>query len=483
LRRSRVSVDAAARHLADPRDIAHLTEAGVTATARRLGAPTTSPGVPIGRALPSRQRIYGSWEDMHLDIWGTRTGKTTSRAIPAILAAPGCLLVTSNKRDVVDATRLIRDRAGTVWVFDPHQIAGEDPTWWWNPLSYVTDVDKAMRLAAIFADFSRAVGAKQDAYFDPKGEQLLAYMLLAAAAAGEPITIVHEWLSDPTDATPVDVLRRTGHHMPAHAVQGVINYADKQRDGIYGTAEKAVSWLVNPAVTRWITPGGRRTPEFRPEEFVRGTDTLYSLSMEGRSGAAVVAALNVAVIEAAEELSTRSPGGRLPVPFLGVLDEAANGVRWRDLPDRYSHYGSRGIILMTILQSWSQGVEVWGDHGMRKLRDAANIRVFGGGQLDAAFLEDLSRVLGEFEPETTSISVQRGAGRSRSTTVSTRPERILDLADLAALPRGRAIVLASGTRPILIETEPWTRGPRAAEVEESLARYSPPGEPVEAVDA
>ena len=42
-----------------------------------------------------------------------------------------------------------------------------------------------------------------------------------------------------------------------------------------------------------------------------------------------------------------------------VLDEAANVCRWRDLPNLYSHYGSRGIILMTILQSWSQGVEVW----------------------------------------------------------------------------------------------------------------------------
>ena len=41
---------------------------------------------------------------MHIDIWGPRTGKTSSRAVPAILDAPGSVLVTSNKRDVVDAT-------------------------------------------------------------------------------------------------------------------------------------------------------------------------------------------------------------------------------------------------------------------------------------------------------------------------------------------------------------------------------------------
>ena len=58
------------------------------------------------------------------DIWGPRKGKTTSRAIPTIMAAPGAVLVTSNKRDVVDATRDPRARRGRVWVFDPQAIAG-----------------------------------------------------------------------------------------------------------------------------------------------------------------------------------------------------------------------------------------------------------------------------------------------------------------------------------------------------------------------
>ena len=37
------------------------------------------------------------------------------------------------------------------------------------------------------------------------------------------------------------------------------------------------------------------------------------------------------------------------------------------------------IVLLTILQSWSQGVEVWGEGGMRKLWSAANVKVYGGG--------------------------------------------------------------------------------------------------------
>ena len=67
--------------------------------------------------------------------------------MPAILDAPGGVLVTSNKRDVVDATRDVRAKAGPVWVFDPQAIALEEPTWWWNPLSYVTDEVKAAKMA------------------------------------------------------------------------------------------------------------------------------------------------------------------------------------------------------------------------------------------------------------------------------------------------------------------------------------------------
>ncbi len=477
-RHPRVAVDAAARHMTGRRDIAHLTAAATRATARRLGVPEdAAPGFPIGLALPGRERIYGSWEDMELDIWGPRTGKTTSRAIPVIVQAPGAVLATSNKRDVVDATRGIRERAGEVWVFDPHRIVDEPASWWWNPLSYVVDVDRARRLAALLSGYSRAAEAKTDAYFDPMGEQLLSFMLLAAAASKEPITTVYRWLSDSTDTRPVDALRRAGHHLPAAATQGVINFADKQRDGVYGTALKAVDWLVDPQVTRWVAPDPRESrPEFDPHEFVRGAGTVYSMSMEGRSGGAIVAAVNVAVLEAAEELSVRSPGGRLRVPLVAMLDEAANGVRWRDLPARYSHYGSRGINCLTILQSWSQGVGVWGQDGMRALWSAANIRLYGGGSLDTEFLGAISNLIGQFEPDTFSLSSQRGSMPSRSTSMQTRQEEILSVADLAALPKGRAIVLASGTPPILIETEPWTRTPHKAAIEESIRRHSPTGE-------
>lgn len=465
-------VDPAARYMGRGRDVEPLTRQAAQTTATRLGV-TGSPGVPIGRTVATRTALFGSWEDMHVDIWGPRTGKTTSRAIPAILDAPGAVLVTSNKRDVVDATRDVRKESGSVWVFDPQSVAGEEPTdWWWNPLSYVTDEVRAAKLAEHFAAGSRDPGARTDAFFDPAAQDLLAGLLLAAAIASRPITDVYRWLAHPDDEEPEEILARSEYELTAEQVAGVIHSPEKQRGGVFGTAQQMASCLTNRQVARWVTPGpGPDRRQFSPAEFVRSAGTLYSLSKEGRGTAGpLVTALTVAVVEAAEELAAASPGGRLPRPMLGVLDEAANVCRWRELPNLYSHYGSRGIVLMTILQSWSQGVDVWGQSGMRKLWSAANVAVYGGGVKEREFLEMLSALIGDYDKQVRSVATGRG---QRTVNEQLTRERILDVADLQALPKGRAVVLASGARPTLITTQPWMSGAHAAAVKASIAAHDP----------
>ncbi|GAA3117202.1 type IV secretory pathway TraG/TraD family ATPase VirD4 [Kribbella aluminosa] len=184
----------------------------------------------------------------------------------------------------------------------------------------------------------------------------------------------------------------------------------------------------------------------------------------------LVTALTAAIVKAAEDYAVTRPGGRLPVPMLGVLDEAANVCRWKDLPDLYSHYGSRGIVLDTILQSWAQGVACWGDRGMEKLWSAANRRLYGGGVDDVAFLERLAKIIGDHERLRGSTSTNKdGTSVSRSL----QREQILDVSDLAALPAGRAIVFSSGSRATLIRTIPWMERPYADQIRASIAQFDP----------
>ena len=90
------------------------------------------------------------------------------------------------------------------------------------------------------------------------------------------------------------------------------------------------------------------------------------------------------MIAAAADAVTRSAvlqaeraGGRLDPPLRAILDEAANVCKIRDLPDLYSHLGSRAVIPLTILRPYRQGQRVWGEAGMDALWSASTIKLIG----------------------------------------------------------------------------------------------------------
>ncbi len=265
---------------------------------------------------------------------------------------------------------------------------------------------------------------------------------------------------------------------PAASVLDHVHAPFEQRGGVFGTARQILSFLRDPDIASWVTSAGTadRRRQLNLAAFVRSRETLYLHSKEGQgSSAGLVTALAMALCDAAEQLAKRSPGGRLAVPLVGVLDEAANICRWRQLPDLYSHYGSRGIPLLTLLQSWSQGAQVWGQTGMRKLWGASNVRVYGGGAAEEEFLSDLEKLIGEYNRLVASPSRQRApGGGSTSTSWQLTPTPILTVADLAALPRDRIIVMPSGAPPVLAERVYWWNTRQAAEIRESIATHDPP---------
>ena len=195
--------------------------------------------------------------------------------------------------------------------------------------------------------------------------------------------------------------------------------------------------------------------------------TLYLLSKDGAESAGpLVAALTDRVMGEAVKSAERSPGGRLDPPMVVVLDEAANICKIADLPQLCSHLGSRGIVPIIVLQSRAQGVGVWGREGFAALWSAATVKVLGAGIDDAAFAEDVSRLIGD--RDVTSRSTSRGAGRS-STSTTTRRQRILGAEDVRALPKGTALLMATGTRVAHIRLLPWHAGPDAQRVSAAVA--------------
>ncbi len=452
-------------------DITTLTTSSATAKAKRLGV--DSPGLPVGISVRGGKPLYSNWEDVSTLIAGMRTGKTTSWVIPRILQTPGAVLVTSNKRDVVDATIRPRTKNGqTAWIFDPQQVVGNKPqTCWWNPLTFVKDPAHAIKLSNVLVDATREKNATSNAFFDNSARDLVAGLILAAALGNRPITEIFTWVNDDTDTTAQTILVR--HHQPlwADRLEGIASLVPQTRSGVYGGASTMLQFLSNPENANWITPQ-HDIPEFQHEQFVTSTDTLYALSLEGGGSAApILAALTVAVAEAALDQGAKSPGGRLAIPMLIELDEAANICPWRELPNQYSHFGSRGIVVDTILQSWSQGVEVWGEAGMKKLWGPANLSIYLGGSKEIPFLKDLSELIGDIWEDSINISTGRG-GRSQSRSLDSQRRPLATISQLAALPLGRAWVFASGATPVLIQTQPWMTSPNAPDITQSIKQHA-----------
>ncbi|MEV5935267.1 TraM recognition domain-containing protein [Streptomyces sp. NPDC052079] len=463
--------------MAKARDIEPLMAKAITDKARSLRPSlkdakhieARDTGILLGNLQNTRHEVRMGYEDVAVAIMAPRSGKTTSLAIPSMLAAPGPVLLTSNKAagDAFTATHEARSRVGQVWSMDPQQIAHAAREMWWNPLASAKTLDGANRLAGHF--LAASVDASQQGDFWSKaGSNILSQLLLAAALDERPITDIMQWLAFPADRTPLDILRDHDFAAVAAQLKGTVEGPPETRDGIYETARQYAAALLNSEIAAWVTPQ-KDVPEFRPSEFVTSTDTLFLLSKDGGGGAsALIAACADSVMRAATAQAERA-GGRLDPPMLAILDEAANVCKISDLPDLYSHLGSRGIIPITILQSYRQGQKVWGDAGMDAMWSASTVKVIGSGIDDPDFADKLSRLIGDHDVETTSTSHSESG---KSTSVSMRQERILPADAIRALPKGTALCFATGMRAAMLDLRPWYREPGAEELSAASARAS-----------
>jgi type IV secretory pathway TraG/TraD family ATPase VirD4 len=411
------------------------------------------PGQPPGPAL------YSDWRDTEIDLMGPGAGKTTARAIPLTLAAPGPVVATSNKPDLWAATAALRAQHGPVWLFDPCGICCQQQTFWVDLLSPVTRVESANRLASHFVLTVEDPSKRE--LWGPAAQTLLSCLFLAASTSGRTLADVAMWLDQPAMPAPAGLLQKAGFGALASSLLGTQNGAPETRDGIFETARTAAKALRDDDVMKWVTPQPG-LPAFRPAELLRGTGTLYLLSESLSYAAPLIAAVTDGVLRTGIRLAQMA-GGRLDPPVPVVLDECANICRIADLPNLYSYLGSHGLCPVTILQSYEQGEAVWGQTGMSALWGAATCKLVGAGVDSPRMARDLATLVGQHDVPVRSITL--GEGRGTSENISLRRQDILEAADIAALGQGLALLLTSGNRPALLRLRNWFTGPDAGRVQ------------------
>ncbi|WP_425298789.1 TraM recognition domain-containing protein [Nocardia farcinica] len=97
------------------------------------------------------------------------------------------------------------------------------------------------------------------------------------------------------------------------------------------------------------------------------------------------------------------------------------------------------------------------------------MEVYGGGIGDTDFLQQWSTLTGDHDVADYSTSTS-STGTSRTRTWRTEP--ILSIADLAALPKTRALVRLPGHKPVLVRKIWWHDTEFRDVVEQSLAQFA-----------
>ena len=416
-------------------------------------------GVLLGAV--GRTELRASWEDVGVAIMAPRSGKTTALAVPAVLDAPGAVLVTSNKADLWAATARTRGDRGAVWVFDPQQIARTPQAWWWDPLAGLRGVEDAQRLAS---HFTQEIRSEHNQFWSAAAADLLTGLFLAAASAGRSLADVCGWLVDSGNPEPVRLLQQAGDPVTAASLKARQTTAGETREGIFENARTATQALRNPQIMAWVTPPAAKVWHGSTRPCSSPAPETPSTCCP-KTGPApphpLVAALADTVLRAGTG-AAEAGGGRLDPPLVVVLDEAANICKIRDLPALYSHLGSRGISVWTILQSRPQGRQVWGRDGFDTLWGAATIKLVGAGIDDPELLEDLSKLVGDTDIDIRTVSHSR---QGPSQSLSVRRQRVLPPETIRALPKGQALLFATGTRPALIDLRPWYRRADATQLQ------------------
>jgi len=417
------------------------------------------------------QALWASQEDSLLLIGPPRMGKTLYGCVGLVLDAPGPVVATSTKTDLLTLTATARAARGRVWAFDPEGVlagGGWPAPLRWSPVAGCQTPAVALRRAAALVAARPLHGATNSGFFEEGAGTVLRCLLHAAALAGASLADVLAWAADFSDETPANILR----DHPA-AVRGWAADLDTYSRGAAVETVSATQMsvglvlksLADPAVLAAACPTGR--DGFDVPAFLTGADTVYLLS-EGAgnsSTAPLITALVDEIVAAAKRASQHRPAGRLDPPLRLVLDEAANICPLPDLPLLAADAGGRGITVCTITQSFAQARHRWGKDKAEALWGAATIKLLLGGLAEADELDRLSRLCGQRDVPVRSSTTTTGGRGAPAATTSLRRQPVLDVAALRALPTGQALLLYRNLPPALIRLRFWRRRADAAQIE------------------
>ena len=352
-----------------------------------------------------------------LVVGPTQVGNTSSLVVPSILNWSGALVVTSVKRDVIDATLPWRRGLGEVQILEP----GSDDGLTWDPLEGVRTMREALRVAR---DLTVRSGHGDSEFWNTLAVKLVGALFARATERGASIVDVaavvetrdfDAWASDPVS-------------LASRVLADFLGHEPRTLDGVITTAETM------------LLPWRFEQPRARVRGVVDGAHTLYLCSPRGEQ--AHYQALFSGALRAVLDAQQRRVDEGLARPLLLVLDEAAVVAPLEELDQLAATLAGLAVTLITVVQDFSQLAARWGPRAATIVNNHATRLVMAG-------LADPTA--STYVPE---VSMARPRRAPRAATPGpTRAEPV----PLRERPRGTALVIASHQRPVAIRVRPWWR--------------------------
>jgi type IV secretion system protein VirD4 len=395
-----------------------------------------------GRAWVTAPRQVGT-----LVVGPPRSGKTSGVIIPNVLAWTGPVVITSTRRDVLDACHGIRSQRGTVWCFDPVGIvASTMPATVnrldWSPLRGAENFDTALtRARALLA--GSADGTEGRDHWRARGTQLLAALLHAAVLAQRPMSTVIEWTHAGRLDAAQHVCMQTKARQAATILRGIAQTPDRERGSIWSAVAGGLAAFDDSTV---LGSADRATAtSFRAEDFLRWPNSVFIVAPSDES--TPLAPLVVGLVEEirAEALRQSNASGALSLPLLLALDEIATICPLPSLPQIAAEGGGRNVILLAVLQDLSQAAARWGREVSDGLLTLAGAKLVLPGVADTETLQRLETLIGKHWVKQVSHSDMRSGGFLGEWSWGTyRTEQELPrhpMASIRQLAPGRALAI------------------------------------------
>ncbi|MER6816440.1 TraM recognition domain-containing protein [Spirillospora sp. NPDC000708] len=404
-----------------------------------------------------RWGVYSTFEDLTLMIAPPQEGKS-QKAMASLVEAPGPVVATSIRGDLIRDTAGLRAQVGNVTIFNPEGVGSYASTMRWNPVVGCQDITVAVRRAGHMVEASENKGLNEANFWSDWGCMTLAALMHAAALMGGSMREVYRWILDKQEADhPLYILdEHAGGDLSSLETLRYFHQDMDQRtrSGVETTLTRTLRFMLHPGVVEMLHPPAG--PGFNFESFLLSKDTVYLVSSAGAGNvvAPIFSAFLAELKATSWELGNKyNRGGqqvsRLDPPLTIEGDELGNTAPIA-VDEWASWCAGSGIRINMYFQTWARIVERWGREGADALWGSAKCKIIGAGVTEDRLLEKVARLNGKIDVrDDDEITYDRWGNqvrRPRWSQIDATPA-----GDLRKIPPGKALVLRStAAAPTLI---------------------------------